>query len=94
MAFDLNAVLASYAELVAKAWYREACRTFGTVPLTVYYRAARAGERVAPPIVGSEPPTDEYTAGLLVSPAWTRAQAEQRILAAMRMWPICGTVPA
>lgn len=85
------ASFASVADTIAREWYR-LCTRSGCQTFTLWYRPAKAGERMAIPLVSIDRPNDEYSPSISISIAWSTQQAARHILEAMNTLPIIGPV--
>jgi hypothetical protein len=80
------------ARTIAEVWYRDQIRNLSST-FYLYWRHARAGERVAIPVLSTEDDATsltEHTRGLRLSIAWTRDEARRRIADWMMALPILG----
>lgn len=78
------------ARLAANDWFRQACRNPYT-PFFLYWRKAKAGEKMALPIVATDAPNEEYTRDIQISNAWSTDIATRKIAEAMYTLPILGS---
>ncbi len=82
-----QAQLWNVADLVAKDWFRQACRNpYGKFSL--WYRLPVAGEKMSLPIASVDAPNDSYMASIAISAAWTKEIATRKIVEAMRTLPL------
>ena len=75
------------AAVIAKDWYRQACREpYGKFFL--WHRPAREGEKVAIPIVSLDAPNEAYIRDIQISNAWPVHVAARKIAERLSVLPI------
>lgn len=80
------------ARTIARVWYKDQIRSLSST-FFLYWRTAKAGERVAIPVLSTEHDATgltEHTRGLRVSIAWTENEAARHIADWMWTLPILG----
>lgn len=80
------------ARTIARVWFKDQIRNLSST-FYLYWRRARAGERIAIPVLSTERDAlslTEHARGLRVSIAWTEDQAQRQIAEWLMSLPIYG----